>query len=324
MILDSDAALHVPTSDAPHWAETNFFGFYVPQLNLNCGVYVLCRTNLGVALSTIHMCSRRAYSHWEAEYCDMQMHLPMGPDFDLLDYRLANGLAVRCTKPNMDWEVDYDDGEGTEIHFSYRSLMEPFDINDPEQDPMVAAKVEGSDFQWGTAYSGHFDETGLFEGEIVLRGSRIPFSCVSTMDHSWGVRAERHAHSMSWLHAHFSEDYALHAIFDFDPHELEGLRLTHGYIVDHGEVFGLRSGSGRTVRDGFYPVEKHLEVEDRIGRKYRFSGTGLTTFPWQAWPGVIGFNALMDWQDQDGRTGKGETQDFLGLSTVTALGAEGS
>jgi len=68
MILDSDAALHVPTSDDPHWAETNFFGFYVPQLNLNCGVYVLCRTNLGVALSTIHMCSRRAYSHWEGQF----------------------------------------------------------------------------------------------------------------------------------------------------------------------------------------------------------------------------------------------------------------
>jgi len=65
-------------------------------------------------------------------------------------------------------------------------------------------------------------------------------------------------------------------------------------------------------------------VEDRIGRRYSFNGTGLTTFPWQAWPGVIGFNALMEWQDQDGKVGKGETQDFLGLSTVTALGAEGS
>ena len=172
MIIDNDASLHAPTSEDPHWAETNFFGFYVPEINLNCGVYVLCRTNLDVVLSTIHMCSRRARAHWEAEYCDMQMHLPMGPEFDLLDYKLANGLKVECITPNMDWNVDYDDGEGTEIHFEYRSLMPPYDINDPAQDPMVAAAAEGSDFQWGTAYSGHFDQTGRFEGEIVLRGGQ--------------------------------------------------------------------------------------------------------------------------------------------------------
>ena len=141
------------------------------------------------------------------------------------------------------------------------------------------------------------------------------------MDHSWGIRAERHAHSMSWLHAHFSEDYAIHAIFDFDPNELEGLRLTHGYVMDRGEVFGLRAGSGRTIRNGYFPEVKLLDLEDIRGRQFTLHGTALTSFPWQAWPGVIGFNALMRWVDQDGQTGLGESQDFLGLSTVTSLGS---
>ena len=317
VITAADASLHAPTSDDPTWAETNFFGFYVPQLQLNCGVYTLFRANLGVGLSTICMNSKRVRAPWEADYCDMQMHLPMGPDFDLCDYRLPNGLSVRAIEPNMAYEVDFSDGEGTEIHFAYRSLMPAFDIHDPEQDPMVAAKADGSDFAWGTAYNGHFDQTGVFEGEVVLRGRREPFRCVSTWDHSWGPRSERHAHTMSWLHAHFSEDLALHAIFDFDAASGgEALRLTHGYLLQDGQVYGLKAGTGKTVRNGWYPEEKVLEVTDKRDRTWNFRGTALTAFPWQAWPNVVGFNALMRWEDQEGRTGMGETQDFLGLETL--------
>jgi hypothetical protein len=341
VITPADAALHVPTSDDPTWAETNFWGFYVPELKLNCGVYALFRPNLGVALSTVCMNSRRTYAHWEADYCDLQMHLPMGKDFDLMDYRLANGLSVRAVEPNMAYEVDFDDGDGTEIHFAYRSLMPAFDIHDPDQDPMKAAQLEtqrqaaassgtprtpgGGDghagsFAWGTAYNGHFDQTGVFEGEVVLGGSTTPFRCVSTWDHSWGPRSERHAHTMSWLHAHFSDDFAFHAIFDFDTSDGgRELRLTHGYVLENGEVFGLRAGRGETVRKGYYPEEKIIEVTDRTGRTFSFRGEALTSFPWQAWPNVVGFNALLHWEDGEGRTGLGETQDFLGLQTLTAL-----
>src|SRR3990170_4444897 len=58
VITAADASLHQPTSDDPTWAETNFFGFYVPELALNCGVYTLFRANLGVGLSTICMNSK--------------------------------------------------------------------------------------------------------------------------------------------------------------------------------------------------------------------------------------------------------------------------
>ena len=331
MITAADASLHAPTSDDPTWAETNFWGFYVPELNLNCGVYALFRPNLGVALSTVCMNSRRAYAHWEADYSDLQMHLPMGDNFDLTNYRLANGLSVMALEPNMAYQVDYDDGDGTAIHFVYRSLMPAFDIHDPEQDPMKAAQLEAQrkaeaegqsgTWAWGTAYNGHFDQTGVFEGEVTLRGRTTPFRCVSTWDHSWGPRSERHAHNMSWLHAHFSEDFALHAIFDFDTEDNgRALRLTHGYILENGEVFGLQAGTGETVRKtSWYPEEKSLEVTDRTGRTFRFKGEALTSFPWEAWPNVVGFNALMRWEDENGGTGTGETQDFLGLQTLHGL-----
>lgn len=73
------------------------------------------------------------------------------------------------------------------------------------------ATADGDDtfaFAWGEAYAGHFDQTGKFEGDLSSRGRRYPIDCVSTMDHSWGLRSERQGHTMSWLHGHFSEDYA--------------------------------------------------------------------------------------------------------------------
>ena len=322
MIKPEDASLHPPTSDDPTWAETNFFGFYVPEINLNCGVYALFRPNLGVALSTVCLNSRRAYTHWDADYCDMQVHLPMGPDFDLLDYRLPNGLSVRALEPNMAYEVEYDGGDDTSLHFSYRSLMPAFDIHDPDQSPMAADKAEGADFSWGTAYNGHFDQTGVFEGEVVLYGRRLPFRCVSTWDHSWGPRGERHAHEMSWLHAHFSDDLAIHGIFDFDTADGgRTLSLSHGYVLDHGEVYGLQAGTGTTSRHGHFPEQKTLEVTDRRGQTFSLRGEAMTAFPWLAWPNVIGFNALMRWADADGRPAIGETQDFYGLQAITSLQA---
>lgn len=318
MITPDDAQFHTPTSDDPTWAETNFWGFYVPEAELNVGVYGLFRTNLGVGLSTICMNSRRVRAPWDADYCDLQVHLPCPPD--LLEFQLPNGLRSRCIEPNMAYQVDFDDGDGTEIHFEYRALMPPFDINDPDQDPVTAAKMQAAEgsWAWGTAYSGHFDQTGVFEGEVILRGRRMPFTCVSTMDHSWGLRSERHAHTMSWLHAHFGEDLAMHAIFDFDVADNgEALRLTHGYVLEDGQVHGLKSGGGKTRRSGWYPEEKHLEVVDSADRTWTFRGEALTAFPWQSHPDVVGFNALMRWQCGD-RSGLGETQDFLGFEMLTA------
>jgi hypothetical protein len=166
MIPAEDAQFHTPDADDPTWAETNYFGFYVPELRLNGGVYALFRPSLGVVNTTVSLNSRKVRAPWEAEYWESQVHVPIPENRSLLDYRLANGLWVRCLESNRVWDVDFNDGGGTEIHFRYTALMAPFDIHDPEQDPMVAAKREGSDFAWGTAYNGHFDQTGQFEGEV--------------------------------------------------------------------------------------------------------------------------------------------------------------
>ncbi len=188
----------------------NHWGFHIPGTDILVNMYALFRTNLGVVQTMIAINSRRAQAVWEGDYWDFQAHVPMGPNFDLCDYSLESGLSVRATEPNRVYDVRFDDGEGTSIEFTFRALMDPFDIHDPAMDPLAGEA-------WGDAYNGHFDQTGVFTGELVLRGQRMPFECVSTWDHSWGIRPERHRSSLSWLHAHFSKTSAIHAMLSYDP-----------------------------------------------------------------------------------------------------------
>jgi hypothetical protein len=326
MIKPEDVEFHETDAGDPTWAETNYFGFYSAEHQLNCGVYALFRPNLGVVQTTICINSQDdAIQPWRADYADYRGHCPIPEPRSLANYTLASGLSVRSLKPNMDWEVRYDDGNGTTIDVVWRGLMEPFDIRDPAMDPMVAQK-EG-DFAWGTAYNGHFDLTGHVEGEVVVRGTRYPIDCVSTMDHSWGPRAERGAPNMSWLHAHFSRDYAVHAIFTFDQNAPGGgqeLSLSHGYALDGGGLFGLKAGSGTTVRDDdLCPVTIDLEVTDIRNEVHVLHGVPTSRFAWQCWPNMVGFNPLAKWTSDRfvGGVGYGEVMDFYEINGLTGVNA---
>jgi hypothetical protein len=336
MITAADAEFHQPDGPDPTWGETNFFGFYSATEPLNVGVYTLFRPNLGVVLSTISMNSGDAIQPWRADFCDHQAQLPIPEPRSLASYTLANGLSVTTIEPNQQWNIAYDDGDGTAIDVTYRALMPAFDIHDPAMDPIAAAQQqaarkasesgrEASGFAWGTAYNGHFDQTGRVIGQVTLRGRRIPIDCVSTMDHSWGPRRERGGPNMSWLHAHFGDDYAVHAIFSFD--EQDGgqvLTLAHGYALVGGQVHGLASGSGRITRDEeFFARRVELTLVDATGSVHELTGSGMTRFPWQAWPNMVGFNVLARWAapapaSRD-RVGYGEIQDFVDLTRLTAM-----
>ena len=233
--------------------------------HLNVGVYALFRPNVGSVVSTICMNSGRSVTPWESDFSDLRSSLAMPASGSLRDYQLANSLHVRCPDPNRSWTIEYDDGEGTTIDVVWDALMPGFDIQDPEMDPMCAGGTDEGQFAWGTAYDGHFDQTGRVQGTVAIRGRSYDIDCVSTMDHSWGPRPERGKPNMSWLHAHFSPDLAFHAIFGFDE-RANGteLWLAHGYMLDHGTVYGLKAATGRTERaQERYAESVELELTDR-------------------------------------------------------------
>jgi hypothetical protein len=136
VIKDEDVEFHETDPNQPNWAETNYFGFFNAEARLNIGVYGLFRPNLGIVGSTICINSGFANAPWEADFIDMQSSLPQPKS--LRHYKLNNSLEVECTRPNMDWKIKYDDGQGTLIDVEYKAIMLPFDIQDPDMDPMKA------------------------------------------------------------------------------------------------------------------------------------------------------------------------------------------
>ncbi|MEH6639118.1 MAG: hypothetical protein V7717_07600 [Porticoccaceae bacterium] len=305
MITEQDMYFHQPTSDDHYWAETNYFGFYLPEEALYVNVYVLTRKNASVVLSSITITDGFSNAPHLVRYSNSQVHLPF-PKTNLDDYQLANGLAIKCTKPVMDYHITFDDQRQVSFDVQYQALMAPYDIHDPDMDPLAAS---ADDKVSATAYAGHWDQTGRVTGKLSLDGKTYKVDCVSSMDHSWGQRKEDQFKNFCWLNANFDNDVSIHCIWAIDPDDANHYRaIVHGYVREGDQVFGLTKGSGKLRRNGLLHQHMDLQVEDIRGKVHDFTGTAFTSNAWQPWPFVYATQSLLRWE-LDGVSGWGEAQD---------------
>ncbi len=308
MIKENDVYFHPPTSDHYAWAETNYFGFYVPDKNIHVGAYVQAKPNLGAVLSSITIFDGISNTPHEILYSDCHIHLPM-PEGNLDDFRLENGLAITCTRPVMDYHIRYDGGQGVNFDVTYTGLMEPYDIHDPAMDPL-ANQVQEGDLISNHAYAGHWDQSGRVTGTLSIDGVTHNVNCVASMDHSWGLRDEKQLKNFCWMNANFENDTSIHCLYLVDPKQLDRFpSIVHGYVREGSKVFGLKGGSGKIRRDGYLHQFFDLVVEDSRGKSHRFTGTPMTSNPWLAWPLMYLTHSFCRW-DMAGVQGWGEVQDL--------------
>jgi hypothetical protein len=317
----TDAHLADDASGDRALAEINGISFYVPQHNLHVGCYVLLRPVLAVAAASVFMNSRDAVLPWRADYSDMRSHLPLPDSADLDDLRLTNGLHVRSTRAGATRHFSYDDGFGTGFDVGFDALMAPFDAFDPTCNPLAPT----SDGPPAGNPRLHYEQTGRFVGNLRLHGQPMRVDCVSTLNRGRGLRRERGQQppatpNMSWLHAHFGEDLAIHATMLFDQRRGgTDLELDYGYVLAGGTVHGLRGGSGTVERDDdLFARRINLELTDTSGATHRLTGRALTRFLWPTWHNMMACTAMIGWQhrDQPGRRGHGEVQDFFEIPTL--------
>ncbi|WP_022879440.1 hypothetical protein [Microbacterium sp. B19] len=321
MITDDDVEFHAPSPD-PMRAETNYFGFEIPEAGTHIGLYSLFRPNLGIVNSAVFANSRMVPVQTAIDFWDHRAYLPLGEN-RLSDFSLANGLRVTCLDPNRRWELRFD-SEWMTVDVQYSALMPPYDIHDRAMDPL--ARDGGNDLASGDLWKGgHFDMTGAVEGTVRLHGRSYAVDWLLTMDHSWGVRGEYQSGTMTWLQAHFSRDFAVHAIFQSDattpPGEPLDLSISHSYVMDHGEAVGVKAGTGRTLREGLAQREVELELVDVRDRVWKLHGVAQTGFPAEYWPGSSSPMAMMRWT-LDGEVGYGTTTDFYDYRHHVALQAQ--
>ena len=134
MIQDKDAELHPAPADDPLWAETNYFGFEVPEVPLHIGLYSLFRPNLGIVNSAIFANSRRVTSGWEVDYWDHRAYLPMKADESLLGFELRNSLGSPAWNRTGSGS-SLPSADLLSVGVRFEALMPPFDIHDPHMDP---------------------------------------------------------------------------------------------------------------------------------------------------------------------------------------------
>jgi hypothetical protein len=262
------------------WVETLALPFAVPEHNINVVCYVVTRPKMGVCAVDITIMDRIA-SLWEEQaYIDNMQHLPCPKR--LSDFTLENGLSVKAVEPIKHYRVDYEGFDETSFHLDYRALHVPYDINDPELDPMASARNGPA---WDSSWSGHYDITYHVTGKLTVRGKTYAVDCVDTGDRSWGPRPERNNSSVIWWHASFGQALTCHLFTGHDIATTDQLGPhISGYILENGELFGLTTSRGRQEYMAAMPMGGELEVTDVRGKTFAFTYSTVNGCYWAPYP----------------------------------------
>lgn len=318
MITDKQLRFQTPTDLDHQWAETFWFGLYVPESNIYGWVYMVFRAGSGAMTCDVEFIDRSSSDMYDARYIDIQNHLNIPAKLE--KFSLANGLSFEALDPRR-YRIDYVGVGGTEIHLDLEGIHEPYDIHDKNIDPMARQEqhdaIEHSGF--GTAYAGHFDLTTRVTGSIQIRGTEYPVDCLATQDHSWGPRPERGMRPMGYVNAHFDNDYVMQSIWDFDPSKPDGEQHTfkHGYIVKDGELTGGIDGQLTIRHEGMYPSSLELTIKDAHGTVHTATGTPRAFNNWVPYGCTPTAHAMVQWTNESGLEGIGTSMEAYPLDTVT-------
>lgn len=318
MITEADLQFHTPDDVDHEWGETYWLGFYVPEADLYGWVYMVFRAGTGAVMCDVEFIDRKSVFMYDARYVDIQNHLPIPERLD--SFTLANGVEFSAKSPR-EYRLDYVGVDDTEIHLDLSGIHEPYDIHDPAIDPMAqgdaSAQVQHSGF--GAAYANHFDLTTRCVGSVKVRGQAYDVDCLATQDHSWGPRAERGMRTMTYMNAHFADDYVVQTIFDFDPSQADGEQhvFKHGYVVRDGELTGLVAGTLRVDHAGLFPKKVTLAVTTKDGDTHELGATARTFNNWVPYGVCPTGHSMLDWTTSTGLEGVGTLMEAYPLDRVT-------
>jgi hypothetical protein len=326
LISARDSDFHPSDPSNWRWTETTPLIFHVAEAGILGNLYVATRPNIGVALSAVAVAQGFCPQAYQMDFSDAQMHLPCPKVFT--KYTLENGLSVEVTKAPRDYRFTYEYklGGGCSFDLRFRSLHEPFDAVDPNQnpalnDPKLHTFDERLGDQWGNPNTdprypaGHYEMMGHITGELELRGRRYKVDCYDVMDHSWGRRTETSKRAVSFLSAVFGDDYGIHLAVPMDVRggekAYEGFRL--GYVMENGELFGVTSATVEASSSDMLPMSSHVIATDIRGKKHELFGAAIAGHPWYNFnPSHVCFQSLMRWHSGN-RIGYSEMGDIFGL-----------
>lgn len=319
MITAADFDFHPRDPDDPHWTETLFVIFSVPEEGISGNLYVLARPNRGICHSSIEIHRGMCFHPWQIHHNDAQMHLSCPESFSRFD--LENGLSFTALN-ERDSDFRYRSLDGScELDLQYRAVCDPFDPHDPAQVPALAsAKVDGYD-GWN---NGHMESKGRITGSLLMRGRRYQVRCVDGMDKSWGPRRDWGNKAASWIQVDLNGDMGAFLVLGLSIEEKE-LRygpFKYGFLAIDGERRPLVSAEMIAKRSDMLVTRADVRFEDDRGNVYTATGTTIAAAPWYNFnPSSVAYQTLMRWDSEHG-VGYSHIADFAGLGFLSEGMAE--
>ncbi|MCK9504127.1 MAG: hypothetical protein M0Q95_08080 [Porticoccaceae bacterium] len=314
MITANDLEYHHSATDDYTWAETYYLPISIPEERLFAHVYVCAKPVLGSMVNDIRVHGCVSNTEFDLLHIDSQNQLPAPERFSHI--KSPNGLQVKAVNPPRDYRIDYVGPNGTEIHVDMIGIMHPFDIHDPNLNPLAGSTEEErlAKTSMGSGYKGHFDMHCHTTGSLILRGKEYKVDVIDRMNHSWGPRPEMDIPPMNSAWASFGKDLCFRFHGHMDPYKPAGQdqKFAHGYLLDKGEVFAIMDVKMTTTRLGIVPIQVVAEVTDQRGNQYRLKGVPISGGPWRCYAISVCWVALTEWE-LEGKTGYGSFQENRSL-----------
>jgi hypothetical protein len=295
----ADEVFH-PAGEDADWNESGWFGFNVPQRDINGFVYYFHDVRTGVSGGGPALWDPSGEEVYDCLFYDWRWHQPPTGTLDFGDFTLPNSLRHEVVEPMQRYRLSYA-GLGLHLDLEWTALMAPHELG------------HGTD-----SAPRHFDQPGRMAGSATLNGERLDVDCYSLRDRTWGPHRPGARRSGDYLWAIASPESHWHAI-TVASREPGVDNVMGGYLMRDGELGELVKGKRRVLgRRSGAPVTVALDAEDDQGRTLHAEGDVRTALRWLGWPGRLTFWTLTDWR-WDGVAGYGEDQEFFSREHVRAL-----
>lgn len=287
-----------PAGDDPDWNESAWFGFSIPERDINGFLYFFHDVRTGVSGGGPALWDPSGEDIYDCLFYDWRWRQPPTETVDFRDFLLPNTSRHQVVEPMHRYRLSYD-ALGLTLDLEWTSVMAPHVLGH------------------GGAGS-HFDQPGRMTGSLTLDGDRLEVDCYALRDRTWGPHRPGARRSGDYLWAIASPQEHWHALAMAKAQPGPDM-VIGGYLVRDGELGELVRGERRVLhRHNGAPAKVVLDAEDDRGRVLHAEGDVRTALRWLGWPGRLTFWTLTDWR-WDGLQGWGEDQEFFAREQVRAL-----
>lgn len=294
-----------PKSDHPRWNESAWFGFMVPERNINGWLYYWHRPNMGLTAGGVAIWDGNGSEQHDCLYFDwfpFYVHPAEGDHFSFSVTDDADRtMAVSSAVPLERYEVSYSKRD-VSLNLAYSAI----------------AEAQADDFGGADSVSFgsfHYDQLVNVRGTIVVGGEEIAVDGKHIRDRSWGVRHAFPPGLRGGLDLGHTDDRRISfvaSMFSALPvgDDVETVEpLTYGHFAMDGVVSNGVTGTRTTYRGPGGVAERIvMDMADADGRTIHAEGSPTNVLHydmlWRTdW-------SLVRWDTINGTPGWGECQDF--------------